>query len=111
MIDAIQSFFINGHLLKEFNHAFIVLIPKTPSASEFADYRPISLCHLIYKLISKILVNRMRPILKRIIAPTQAAFVPCQWIHENGLLAQELESIAILDHTFIRFTISGGLLL
>ena len=36
------------------------------------------------------MANRIRPILKRVIAPTQAAFVLGRWIHENGLLAQEL---------------------
>ena len=83
-------FYTSDHLLREFNYSYIVLIPKSNQAVEFKDYRPIDLCNLIYKLISKILANRMRPILKRIIAPTQATFVLGKWIHENGLLAQEL---------------------
>ena len=70
VIEAIQSFFTTGYLLKEFNQTFIVLIPKLPMAVEVTDYRLISLCNLIYKLISKILINHMRPILKRVIAPT-----------------------------------------
>ena len=71
VIDVVQDFFKSGFMLKELNHTFIVLILKTLKPYEFADYRPISLCNLIYKLISKILANRMTSILKRIIAPTK----------------------------------------
>ena len=87
VIDTIQSFFLSGFMLKELNHTFIVLIPKNSHACEFKDDKPISLCNLVYKLISKILANRIRPILRRIIAPIQVAFVPGRWIHENGLIA------------------------
>ena len=75
VIEVVQSFFISKFMLKELNHTFIVLIPKNSKACEFKDYRPINLCNLIYKVISKILANLMGPILKKIIAPTQANFV------------------------------------
>ena len=69
-IKAIKSFFKSGNLLKKFNYSYIVLIPKSNKAYEFKDYRLISLCNLIYKIISKILANRMRPILRKITSPT-----------------------------------------
>ena len=69
IIKAIQSFFQFGYLFKEFNYYYIMLIPKSNQACEFIDFRPISLCNLIYKLIYKILANRMRPILNHIIDP------------------------------------------
>ena len=67
-----------------------MLISKHAGACEFTHFRPISLCNTVYKLILKILANRMRSTLKRLIAPSQAVFVPGRWIHENGLIAQEL---------------------
>ena len=53
MIKAIKSFFISGYTLKEFNYSFIVFIPKKSTSCQFTNYRPIKLCNLIYKLISK----------------------------------------------------------
>lgn len=49
---AIQSFFRNGYLLKQWNSTFITLIPKTKGACTFKDFRPISLTNLCYKVIS-----------------------------------------------------------
>ena len=84
-IEAIQSFFTIGFMLKELKYFYLVLIPKNSKTYEFVDYGPISLYNLIYKLISKIMANLMRNILKRIIAPSQVAFVLGCWIHKNGL--------------------------
>jgi len=53
------------------------------------QFRPISLYNTFYKILAKILVNRLCLILKRIIHPTQGAFVPHRSIHNNILLAHE----------------------
>uniref|UniRef100_A0A2N9FSP0 CCHC-type domain-containing protein n=1 Tax=Fagus sylvatica TaxID=28930 RepID=A0A2N9FSP0_FAGSY len=79
-----------GWLLSQMNHTFITLIPKKQGANNFNQFRPISLCNFYYKIISKILVNRLRPLLPKIIDPSQAAFVPGRWIGENVVLAQEI---------------------
>ena len=50
IIEAIQTFFKSSFMLDELNHAFIVLIPKNLKACDFIEYKPISLCNLIYKL-------------------------------------------------------------
>ena len=90
VISAIQSFFRSGWLLKEFNQSFITLIPKKQGACSFNHFRPISLHNVCYKIISKILVNRIRPLLSKLIDPAQVAFVPNRWISENVVIAQEV---------------------
>lgn len=57
---AIKHFFKAGRLLRETNATFISLIPKTLEVESFKDYRPISLCNLLYKFVTKIRANRLR---------------------------------------------------
>ena len=73
---ATQSFFRDGWLLRNLNQTFISLIPKKPGACNFNQFRSIGLCNVCYKVISKILVNRMRTLLNKIVDPAQVAFVP-----------------------------------
>lgn len=69
VIEAITSFFQRGYMLKEINHSFIVLIPKGSNAATVSQYRPISLCNVLYKIISKLLANRLKQILPKLISP------------------------------------------
>jgi len=87
---AIRSFFLEEKLLKQVNHTLIALIPKVDNPTTTAQFRPISLCNSLYKIIAKILVNRMRPVLGKIIDPVQSAFVPNRSIHDNILLTHEV---------------------
>ena len=63
---------------------------EKPGACNFNQFRPIGLCNVCYKVISKILVKRMRPLLNKIMGPAQVAFVPNRSITENVVLAQEI---------------------
>ena len=72
------------------NSSFIVLIPKKNGACNFNQFRPISLCDVVYKAISKILVGRLRPLLDKMLDSTQVAFVPSRCITKNIVLAQEI---------------------
>ena len=90
VVVVIQKIFKEGRLLRSCNHTYITLIPKRQGVCNFNQFRPISLCNFYYKIISKIIVNRMRPLLSKIIDPSQAAFVPHGWITENVVLAQEV---------------------
>ena len=56
-------------IVKEISHTFIVLIPKIANSSQASHYRHISFCSTIYKIISKILVNKLRPLMDRLISP------------------------------------------
>ena len=90
LFNCVIEFFTNGKILKEINHTFVALIPKKTNPSQTSHYRPISLCSTIYKIISKILVNRLRPLLNKLISPFQSAFIPGRSIHDNILLTHEI---------------------
>lgn len=87
---AVQEFFSSSKLLKQFNHAAIVLIPKSSHASSMGEFRPIACCNVIYKVIAKILASRMEPLMDSIIDKAQAAFIQGRSLAGNIQLAQEL---------------------
>ncbi|KAK4384511.1 Retrovirus-related Pol polyprotein from type-2 retrotransposable element R2DM [Sesamum angolense] len=89
---AIIDFFKTGRLLKQLNATLLTLIPKVRTPHSVAEFRPISCCNVVYKVISKIIVSRIREILDLLISPSQNAFVPGRLISDNILIAQELFS-------------------
>ena len=90
VIKSTHSFFNSKHLLKEQIRTFIALIPKTDRPESVNDFRPITLCNSSYKIISKILVNRLKPILGSIVSEFQNAFVPGRQMVDNCLVAHEV---------------------
>lgn len=90
VIRATKEFFVIGNLLKELNHTVIVLIPKVKSPTQVNDYRPISLCNVLFKCITKILYNRMKDCLHELVSENQSAFISGRRITDNILLTQEL---------------------
>jgi hypothetical protein len=79
-----------GDIPEGWNDTMVVLIPKTSNPVKLKDLRPISLCNVLYKVISKVISNRLKIILPEIISPNQSAFVPGRIISDNILLAYEL---------------------
>ncbi|KAL6219837.1 hypothetical protein ACLB2K_007596 [Fragaria x ananassa] len=82
--------FLNGAAsLHDLNKTHIVLIPKVPNLESTCQFQPISLCNNSYKVLSKILANRLKQVLPLITSPNQNAFVPGQQIQDNLLVAHE----------------------
>lgn len=86
MVKAVQGFFKNVPMHVDFNHTFIALIPKNDRPCCVENFRPISLCNLVYKAISKIIADRLKSLLDKVISPFQFAFVEGRHIHENNIL-------------------------
>jgi hypothetical protein len=83
------EFHAQGKFEKSFNATFVSLIPKKAGAMEVRDYRPISLVGGIYKIISKVLANRFKSVLGKIISNSQNAFIGGRQILDSVLIANE----------------------
>jgi hypothetical protein len=75
LVDMVEETRRQGKISSEINSTSIVLITKTRRPESFKDFRPISLCNLIYKVTTKILSNIMKPILPQILSKEQFGFL------------------------------------
>lgn len=90
LVKAVQSIFLGDNLLLEVNATFVTLIPKTKGARQLTEFRPISCVNTTYKIISKLLTNRLVIVLNDLIAENHTAFLPGRLIGDNYLLATEM---------------------
>ena len=89
VIHDVLIFLNSGTLPNSLNHTFITLIPKTKNPENVTEYRPISLCNVLYKIFSKVLANRLKRVLPQIISEHQSAFIKGRLIIDNILVAFE----------------------
>ena len=75
MIRFMTEFHRNGQLTKGLNSTFIALIPKVSNPQRLNDFRPISLVGSLYKVLAKVLANRLRIVIGSVISESQSAFV------------------------------------
>jgi hypothetical protein len=87
-LDAIMR----GHVFKFrlLNTAYISLLPKKMDVVEVKDLRPTSLIHSFAKLVTKLMANRLAPLLPSLVSVNQSAFVRGRRIHDNCMLVQQI---------------------
>jgi len=86
---AILNFLNNGTFDPSINFIYLALIPKSDQANSVCDYRLISLCNVLYKLIAKVLANRLKHVLPSVISQQQSALLPGRLITNNVSVAYE----------------------
>lgn len=86
----IRRFFDGGTLDARLNQTLIALIPKTEHPQVMKDFRPISLCSTVYKVITKIIASRLKPAMPILTGPQQSSFIAGRNITDNIIIAQEV---------------------
>ncbi|XP_057419026.1 uncharacterized protein LOC130713258 [Lotus japonicus] len=89
-VDFVMRCFADPSRISQVNETLIVLIPKIDSPERITHYRPISLCNVIYKTITKVITNRLRSAMGDLVSPNQCSFVPGRHSSDNIIIAQEV---------------------
>jgi hypothetical protein len=76
--------------LSEVNYSLIVLIPKVPMPKFIHQFRPIRLCNVVFKILTKVIVNRIKPLMTFLVTNNQCSFVPGRHTVDNIIVAQEV---------------------
>ncbi|GKV29684.1 hypothetical protein SLEP1_g38589 [Rubroshorea leprosula] len=90
IINFVREFHQHGKMVRGSNASFIVLIPKTGNPQAIEEFRPISLIGVIYKIMAKLLANRLRKVLSKVIGEQQMAFIEGRQLVEGAVIANEI---------------------
>ncbi|GKE61331.1 putative RNA-directed DNA polymerase, eukaryota, reverse transcriptase zinc-binding domain protein [Tanacetum coccineum] len=90
VVHSVNEFFLSGTFPKGCNSSFIALIPKVPNAKFVSDFRPISLIGCQYKIIGKILANRLSTMIGSCVSSEQTAFIKGRSILDGPLILNEV---------------------
>lgn len=90
MVNIVKVFCHSGTLLRKLNHTNLVLIPKVTCTKNMTQYRPIALSSVSYKVLAKVLTNRLKRVMPKMISDNQSAFVAGRQIQENILVVHEI---------------------
>lgn len=97
VVKAVLSCLNSGNIFPGLNHTFITLIPKVKSPEYITKFRPMALCNILYKLVFKVLANRLKRVLPQIILESQSAF-QCSKSISNSILQWGFFFFFATDH-------------
>ncbi|GMJ08617.1 hypothetical protein HRI_004530900 [Hibiscus trionum] len=86
----VQDIFEGAPFPENLNDTLPVMIPKVKSPENMSQFRPISLCQVLYKIVTKVVVNRIKPFISEWVKDNQTSFVPGRLISDNIIIAQEV---------------------
>lgn len=86
----VLAFLQDSFLPPSVGKSLIIIIPKVQSSELITQSWNISLCNMVLKLITKLLVNKMKLVLPSLIAPTQSSFIPRHQLHNNVIIFSEV---------------------
>lgn len=86
----VRKAFLVASFPTEMNETLITLIPKQNPSKKFAHFRPISLCNVVVKIISKVIANHLKPLTTKIVGPNLCSFIPGRQATDNVVLVQEV---------------------
>ncbi|WRX31361.1 Reverse transcriptase domain - like 10 [Theobroma cacao] len=98
-MEFVSSFFSTRKFDTSVNNSFITLIPKVRNPVKMKDYRPISLVDSLYKIVAKILANRIKWVIGDVVGNNQFAFVKGRQLTDAVLIANELINLIRKERT------------
>lgn len=90
ILEMVNTFFHYGRMLRKFNHTHIVLISKVENPRRMKQWWTISLCNVVYKIIFKVLTNRLKKVIPHVVNLNQSTFVAERQITDNILVVHEI---------------------